>query len=131
MALEHRGLTSKIIAAAIEVHYRLGPGFIESIYESALVLELRKQGLEVEQQVDVPVEYDGVVVGRHRLDLLVEGTIVVELKAIQNLENVHFAVVKSYLRAIGKERGMLLNFAKPTLDVKRVICRQPDHFMVS
>jgi len=131
MALEHRGLTSKIIAAAIEVHCRLGPGFIESIYESALVLELRKQGLEVEQQVDVPVEYDGVVVGRHRLDLLVEGTIVVELKAIQNLENVHFAVVKSYLRAIGKERGMLLNFAKPTLDVKRVICRQPDHFMVS
>ena len=131
MTLKHKGLTSKIIAAAIEVHRRLGPGFIESIYENALVLELRKRGLEVEQQVDVLVEYDGVEVGRHRLDLLVEKMLVVELKAIQNLENVHFAVVKSYLRAIGKKHGMLLNFAKPTLEVKRVICRQPNHFMAS
>ena len=85
MMLEHRGLTSKIIADAIEVHRNLGTGFIESIYENALVLELRKRGLEVEQQVDVHVDYDGVVVGRHRLDLLVERMLVVELKAIQNL----------------------------------------------
>ena len=131
MTLKHRGLTSKIIAAAIEVHRRLGPGFIESIYGNALVLELRKRGLEVEQQVDILVEYDGVEVGRHRLDLLIEKMLVVELKAIQNLENVHFAVVKSYLRAIGKKHGMLLNFAKPTLEVKRAICRQPNHFMAS
>jgi len=124
MALEYEELTSKIIAAAIEVHRRLGPGFIESIYEHALVVELHKRGLKVEEQVEVPIEYEGVEVGRHRLDLLVEGTIVVELKAIKNLDNIHFAIVKSYLRAVGKEHGLLLNFAKPTLEVKRVICQK-------
>ena len=124
MALEYEELTSRVIAAAIEVHRRLGPGFIESIYEHALVVELHKRGLKVEEQVEVPIEYEGVEVGRHRLDLLVEGTIVVELKAIKNLDNIHFAIVKSYLRAVGKEHGLLLNFAKPTLEVKRVICRK-------
>ena len=86
------------------------------------------RGLKVEQQVEVPVEYEGVEVGRHRLDLLVEETIVVELKAIKNLEAVHFAIVKSYLRAVGKEHGLLLNFAKPTLEVKRVICQRAKSF---
>ncbi len=124
MVLQYEELTSRVIAAAIEVHRRLGPGFIESIYEHALVVELHKRGLKVEEQVEVPIEYEGVEVGRHRLDLLVEGTIVVELKAIKNLDNVHFAIVKSYLRAIGKEHGLLLNFAKPTLEVKRVICQK-------
>ena len=128
MRLEHEELTSKVIAAAIEVHRRLGPGFIESIYENALVVELRNRGLRVEQQVEVPVEYEGVEVGRHRLDLFVEGTIVVELKAIKNLENVHFAIAKSYLRAVGKEHGLLLNFAKPTLEVKRVISQRARTF---
>ena len=124
MALEYEELTSRIIAAAIEVHRRLGPGFIESIYEHALVVELYKRKLKVEEQIEVPIEYEGVEVGRHRLDLLVEGTIVVELKAIKNLDDVHFAIVKSYLRAVGKEHGLLLNFAKPTLEVKRVICQK-------
>jgi len=124
MVLQYEELTSRVIAAAIEVHRRLGPGFIESIYEHALIVELHKRGLKVEEQVEVPIEYEGVEVGRHRLDLLVEGTIVVELKAIKNLDNVHFAIVKSYLRAVGKEHGLLLNFAKPTLEVKRVICQK-------
>ena len=124
MVLQYEKLTSRVVAAAIEVHRRLDPGFIESIYEHALVVELHKRGLKVEEQVEVPIEYEGVEVGRHRLDLLVEGTIVVELKAIKNLDNIHFAIVKSYLRAVGKEHGLLLNFAKPTLEVKRVICRK-------
>ena len=124
MVLQYEELTSRVIAAAIEVHRRLGPGFIESIYEHALVVELHKRGLKVEEQVEVPIEYEGVEVGRHRLDLLVEETIVVELKAIKNLDNIHFAIVKSYLRAVGKEHGLLLNFAKPTLEVKRVICQK-------
>ena len=83
MRLEYGELTSRVIAAAIEVHRRLGPGFLESIYENALVVELRKQGLKAEQQVEVTIEYDRVEVGQHRLDLLVEGTIVVELKGDQ------------------------------------------------
>ena len=126
MELEHKELTEKIIGAAIEVHKRLGPGFIESIYEAALVMELQKRKLEVGQQIDLPVYYDGIEIGRHRLDLFVENTIVVELKAVRNLEDVHYAVVRSYLKAIGKEHGLILNFAKTTLEAKRVICRPGD-----
>lgn len=92
-------------------------------YENALVIELRKRRLKVEQQVEVAIIYDEVEVGKHRLDLLVEDTIVVELKAIKDLEDIHFAIVKSYLKATGKEHGLLLNFAKVTLEVKRVIHR--------
>ena len=121
MPLEYEELTEKIIGAAIEVHRRLGPGFLESIYEKALVIELRKRGLQVESQKEIIIEYDGVEVGRHILDLFVENTIVVELKAIKNLEDIHFAIVRSYLRAVGKEHGLLLNFAKIPLEIKRVI----------
>ncbi len=122
MALEFEELTGKIIGAAIEVHCQLGPGFIESIYENALVYELRKRGLKVEQQLEAPVFYgDNVEVGKHRLDLLVEGVIVIDLKAISELHDVHFAIVKSQLRAIKRKHGLLLNFAKVTLVVKRVI----------
>ncbi len=121
MILEHEELTGNIIAAAIEVHRRLGPGFIESVYENALVIELKKRGLRVDQQKEIVITYDGFEVGKHRLDLLVENTIVVELKAVRNLEDIYFAIVKSYLRATGKEHGLLLNFSKTTLEVKRVI----------
>jgi GxxExxY protein len=121
MALEHEDLTERIIGAAIEVHRRLGPGFLESVYEKALILELRKRGLAVQDQVKIVIVYDGMEVGCHRLDLFVEDTIVVELKAIKNLEDAHFAVVRSYLRAAGKQHGLLLNFAKVTLEIKRVI----------
>lgn len=120
MALAHRELTEQIIGAAIEVHRRLGPGFLESIYENALVIELRKRGISVEKQVEVPVFYDGLEVGLHRLDLLVGGIIIVELKAIKAIEDVHFAVVRSYLSALRLEHGLLFNFARPVLDGKRV-----------
>ncbi len=121
MALEFEELTGKIIGAAIEVHRQLGPGFVESIYENALVYELRKRGLKVEQQLETPVFYDDVEVGKHRLDLLVEGEIVIDLKAVSELHDVHFAIVKSQLRAVKRKHGLLLNFAKVTLEVKRVI----------
>lgn len=121
MSLEHEDLTEKIIGAAIEVHRRLGPGFLESIYEKALVIELRKRGLTVESQKELIIEYDGVEVGRHKLDLFVENTIVVELKAIKNIEDVHFAIVRSYLRAAIQKHALILNFAKITLEIKRVI----------
>jgi GxxExxY protein len=121
--LEHEDLTGRIIAAAIEVHKRLGPGFLESIYENSLVIELRNRGLQACQQIPVEIRYDGIKVGEHRLDMMVEDTIVVELKAIKDLEDIHFAIVKSYLKASGKTHGLLLNFAKPILEIKRVINR--------
>ena len=119
--LEHEDLTDKIIGCAIEVHKRLGPGFLESIYENAFILELEKHNLHVERQQEVIVKYDGIEVGRHRLDLIVNDTIVVELKAVKNIEDVHFAIVKSYLKALGKEHGLIINFSKPVLEIKRVI----------
>lgn len=121
--LEHEDLTDKIIGCAIEVHKKLGPGFLESIYENAFVIELQKQNLQVEKQREVVIKYDGVEVGRHRLDLIVDDTIVVELKAVKNIEDIHFAIVKSYLKALGKEHGLIINFSKPVLEVKRVIHR--------
>ena len=122
MALECEELTGKIIGAAIEVHRQLGPGFIESFYENALVYELRKRGLRVEQQLEVPIIYDGQIeVGKHRLDLLIEAEIVVDLKAISELLDIHFAIVKSQLRAVKRKHGLLLNFAKVKLEARRVI----------
>jgi GxxExxY protein len=119
--LVHEELTGKIIACAIEVHKALGPGFLESIYEAALVVKLRRAGLKVEQQKALPIRYRDVLVGEHRLDLLVEDTIIVELKAISALEDIHFAIVRSYLKAAGLEHGLLLNFAAMPLTVKRVL----------
>jgi len=123
MPLEHEQLTDQIIGGAIEVHRRLGPGFLEAIYEKALVVELEKRGLRVERQVEIPIQYDAVEVGRHILDLIVESTIVVELKAVKGFEDIHFSIVRSYLRAAGHEHGLLLNFAKTTLEIKRVMTR--------
>jgi GxxExxY protein len=121
MELEHHELTEKIIGAAIEVHRRLGPGFLESIYEKALIIELCKRGLKVDSQKELTIAYDGIEIGRHVLDLVVDGTIIVELKAIKNIDDVHFAIVRSYLRAIGQKHALILNFAKVVLEIKRVI----------
>lgn len=122
MKLEYNKLTEGIIAAAITVHRRLGPGFLESIYENALVIELIKRGFKVKQQYEIVIRYDEIKIGCHRLDLIVNDTIVLETKAIKSIENIHFAIVKSYLRAVKKKNGLILNFNKETLEIKRVIC---------
>ncbi|HEX7499034.1 MAG TPA: GxxExxY protein, partial [Polyangia bacterium] len=100
---------------------------MESVYENALALELAARGIGLERQRAVPILYRGSEVGLHRLDLLVAGLIVLELKAVKALEDVHFAVVRSYLRTIGREHGLILDFAKPTLEIKRVIASQRPH----
>jgi len=123
VALEHEELTGQIIGAAIEVHRALGPGFLESIYENALVIELRHRSIAFARQLAVPVLYRGVEVGLHRLDLFVADSIVVELKTVSELADIHFVTVRSYLRAVGRDHGLLLNFAKPTLEIKRVHAR--------
>ncbi len=116
----NRALTERIIGAAVRVHQELGPGFLESIYEEALSIELRLLGLCVERQKPVPIFYRGHPVGEHRLDLLINSAVVIELKAVGALENIHFAIVRSYLKALGLTDALLLNFAATRLIVKRV-----------
>lgn len=121
MGHEFEALSGLILEAAIHVHRQLGPGFLESIYENAMKVALQKRGILFEAQKDVPVFYEGEEVGLHRLDLLVCGQIVVELKAIKALEDIHFAQVRSYLKATGVHVGLLLNFNAPTLVIKRIV----------
>ncbi|NBV24392.1 MAG: GxxExxY protein [Proteobacteria bacterium] len=118
--LEHEELTGKIIGAAIRVHTELGPGFIESIYEEALALELQAAGIPFERQKVIRVLYRGQQVGEHRLDLLMDKRVVVELKAVSELENIFFARTRSYLKALDLKHGLLLNFAAMPLTIKRV-----------
>ncbi|MCX6966329.1 MAG: GxxExxY protein [Verrucomicrobia bacterium] len=113
-------LSRKVIAAALAVHRELGPGFLESIYETALCLELNALGVSHERQKTLPVFYRGAVVGEHRLDLLVEEKLVLELKATASLEKIHFSIVRSYLKATGLKDALLLNFATMPLTIKRV-----------
>ena len=121
MGHDFEALSGRVIEAAIAVHRELGPGFLESIYESALKTALRHRGIVYESQKEVAVFFEGEEAGVHRLDLVVDGQIVVEIKAIKALEDVHFAQVRSYLKATGLHVGLLLNFSAPTLIVKRIV----------
>ena len=103
-------LTQRIIGAAITVHPELGPGFLESIYEEALAVEFALQGIAFVRQRPVPLFYKDHQIGEHRLDFLVEDLIVVELKAIRALENIHFAIGRSYLKATGLQGRPALQF---------------------
>jgi len=108
-------ITHVSIGCAIEVHRRLGPGLPEKLYEAALVYELREAGLSVKQQHDVRVNYKGIVLPELTIDILVEDLLVLELKAIEKVPEVHLAMLVSYLRAGGYPVGLLINFGAPTL----------------
>jgi GxxExxY protein len=116
----NRKLSGVVIAAAITVHRTLGPGCLESIYEEALCIELAELRVAFERQKQVPILYRDRVIGEHRLDLLIEGCLVVELKAVSKLEDIHFSIVRSYLKALHLEDALLLNFATSPLTIKRV-----------
>jgi len=121
--LRHSEITNQIIAAAIRVHRELGPGFLESIYEEALAVEFALSGIQFIRQHPVPLFYRDHQIGEHRLDFLVEGKIVVELKAISELEDIHFPIGRSYLKATNLQDGLLFNFATAPLTIKR-FCRE-------
>ena len=116
-------ITEPIIAAAIRVHRELGPGFLESIYEEALAVEFALSGIQFIRQHPVPLFYCDHQIGEHRLDFLVEGKIVVELKAVSELEDIHFAIGRSYLKAMNLQDGLLFNFPTVPLTIKR-FCRE-------
>ena len=103
-------LTKRIIGCAIEVHRHLGPGLLKSIYESALCIELKLAGLAYERQKPVPVTYKGHALGDHRLDVLVDDTVILELKSVERFDPVFEAQILSYLRMTGKPIGLLINF---------------------
>ena len=118
--MEQEELTGKIIGAAIRVHRELGPGYLESIYEEAFCIELDAIGLTYARQLPTEIRYRGKRVGEHRLDLPVEDSVVVELKAVLELQPIFYATVRSYLLATGRSVGLLLNFAPVTLQTKRI-----------
>ena len=109
--LKHKEITDKILHAFFKVVYpALGFGFLEKVYENAMVIALREMGLKIEQQVKIVVYFAGQIVGEYYADLVVEGCVVVELKAVQNLLEEHDAQLLNYLRATEYEVGLLLNF---------------------
>jgi GxxExxY protein len=113
-------ITEKVIGAAFKVANALGIGFLEKVYENALAHELRKSGLQVEQQRPVDVYYDGIEVGVYIADLVVEGTVPVELKAAKALDAAHHAQCINHLRASGFRIGLLINFGTPKIEIKRL-----------
>lgn len=108
-------LSERVIGAAIEVHRGLGPGMLEGIYEEAFVHELGLRGIEVQTQVELPLRYKGVVLRGQRLDLLVERMLIIEIKAVESVAEVHLAQLVSYLRAAELQLGLLINFCCPRL----------------
>ncbi len=121
MAYEFEVLSGKILEAAVAVHKALGPGFLESVYQKAMEVALRHRELPFQEQKEIHIFFEEEDVGLHKLDLVVGEEIVVELKAVKALEDIHYAQVKSYLKATGLHVGLLLNFNAPTLVVKRVV----------
>ena len=119
-ALRDSEITESIIAAAIAVHRELGPGFLETVYEQAVAVDFAIRGIAFVRQKPIPLFYRDHQIGEHRIDFLVEDKIVVELKAIEALEKVQFAIVRSYLKATGLSDGLILNFSSMPLTVKRV-----------
>jgi GxxExxY protein len=116
-------LANEVIGAAIEVHRTLGPGFLESVYEEALCVELKLRKIPCERQVPVPVVYKGVAIGQGRLDLLVDGRLIVEIKTVEALAPIHKAQSISYLKATGYRLALLINFNAAFLKdgIKRII----------
>ncbi len=116
-------LSHDVIGAAIEVHRTLGPGFLESAYELALVAELAIRRIPFARQVTVDLEYKGAAIGQVRLDLLVGGSLIVELKAVEAILPIHLAQLRSYVKAVGSELGLIINFNTLRLaeGVKRVL----------
>ena len=122
-------LAAQVVDAALDVHRTLGPGFLESVYEEALSVELRLRGIPHCRQAPVTVQYKGFSVGEGRIDLLVDGSLVVELKAVESLAPIHVAQVLSYLKASRLHLGLLITFNVPQLrrGVRRVVLSRPTH----
>ncbi|HEX7917847.1 MAG TPA: GxxExxY protein [Gemmatimonadales bacterium] len=114
-------LSSRVIGAAIDVHRELGPGFLEAAYGRALRIALERRGIPYHAERPVLLRYEGMEIGEYRLDLVVDDSLVVELKAVRGFEDIHFAQLRAYLKASGLRVGLLLNFNTPALAIRRVV----------
>jgi GxxExxY protein len=119
-------ITYDINGAIFEVNRILGPGFLEKVYENALVLELNKRGLQAETQVGIQVDYKGKIVGEYIADILVEGKVLLELKTVDQLAPIHEAQLLNYLKATGIQIGLLVNFKHPKVQIRRLVLNFPD-----
>jgi GxxExxY protein len=113
-------LTRKVIGCAYAVQNELGSGFLEKVYENAMVHELGKQGIAAVQQAPIEVRYDGVQVGEYFADLFVQNRLIVELKAVKAIASEHSAQVLNYLKATGQRLALIINFGTPKVEVKRL-----------
>lgn len=114
-------LTYRIIGCAMKVHSTLGNGFQEIIYQRALTIELRKANLSFVSELEIPIYYDNECIGKRRADFLIEGEVMVELKAVIKMEDAHLAQGLNYLVAYKMEKGLLINFGAVSLEVKRLL----------
>ena len=119
--MKHEEITHKIIGCAMKVHSTLGNGFQEVIYQRALEIEMAQQGLTASREHEMDIFYKGIKIGNRRVDFFVEGKVMVEIKAVKELEDVHLAQAINYLEAYGVEIGLLLNFGNRSLQFKRVM----------
>jgi GxxExxY protein len=117
----HSDLTQKIIGCAMKVHNTLGTGFQEVIYQRSLAIEMEKQQLPFDRELELKIYYEGIEVGTRRVDFLVDSKVIVELKALNTLEDVHLAQTLNYLEASKLEVGLLINFGTTKLQFKRLI----------
>ncbi|MDR4498016.1 MAG: GxxExxY protein [Candidatus Scalindua sp.] len=119
--MEHRELTEKIIGCAYNVYNKMGFGFLESVYEKCLLIELHKAGLYVESQKPITVYYDTEIVGEFVADIIVNDTVILELKLVKQIINAHEVQLVNYLVATGKPVGLILNFSESKVEIKRKI----------
>jgi len=119
--LKHKDITSQILNAAFEVHNTLGRGFLEKVYENALLYELKQRGLKVETQKEIKVYYKKTEVGIYLADMIVEKKVIIELKVSEAISNIHETQLLNYLKASSYNVGLILNFAKTRLEYKRLV----------
>ena len=119
-------ITYAINGAAFEVNRVLGSGFLEKVYENALLVELKERGLNAESQIPVKVFYKNKIVGEYIIDILVEKKVIVELKTVEKVDNVHEAQLLNYLKASGIQVGLLINFKHPKVEIKRMVMDLPE-----
>lgn len=120
--LKYSDVTQKIIGCAFTVHNKLGNGFQEVVYQRALAVEMDKAGLKFSREEEIPIYYDDQEVGARRVDFIVEQNVMLELKALTELDKIHLAQSLNYLEAFRLDTGLLINFGSPSLEFKRLIC---------